>query len=94
MNADKRKIIDKFLDFIEYMVRRNSSRITKIVVQSLIAKDRAMNKDAEYSDDDVSIEYLEDEQNRKVLKDERSIFFDIILENLENQIQSFNNVQI
>ena len=43
MNADKKRIIDKFLDFIENMVRRNSSRITKIVVQGLIAKDKEMN---------------------------------------------------
>lgn len=53
MNADRKKIIDRFLDFIEYMVRRNSSRITKIVVQNLITKDKALNNDAEYSDDDA-----------------------------------------
>lgn len=29
-----------------------------------------------------------------MLQDEKSIFFDIILENLEKQIQQFNNVQI
>ena len=94
MNADRKKIIDRFLDFIEYMVRRNSSRITKIVVQNLITKDKALNNDAEYSDDDASNEFLDEEKNRKVLQDEKSIFFDIILENLEKQIQQFNNVQI
>ena len=66
MNADRKKIIDKHLDYIENMVRRNSSRITKIVVQSLIAKDKAMNKDTQYSDDE-SIDYLDDATNRAVL---------------------------
>jgi hypothetical protein len=61
MNADKRIIIDKFLDFIENMVRRNSSRITKIVVQGLIAKDKAMHTNAHYSDEEVSIEYFDEE---------------------------------
>jgi hypothetical protein len=46
MNADRKKIIDKHLDYIENMVRRNSSRITKVVVQGLISKDKAINKDA------------------------------------------------
>jgi hypothetical protein len=61
MNADRKKIIDKFLDYIECMVRRNASRLTKLVVQGLIAKDKALHKDAQYSDDD-SFE-LDDQQN-------------------------------
>ena len=32
MNADKKRIIDNFLDYVELMVRRNTSRLTKLVV--------------------------------------------------------------
>ena len=32
MNADRKKIIDRHLDYIENMVRRNSSRIVKLVM--------------------------------------------------------------
>ena len=32
MNADKKRIIDNFLDYVELMVRRNSSRLTKLVI--------------------------------------------------------------
>ena len=32
LNADRKKIIDKFLEYIECMVHRNSSRITKLVM--------------------------------------------------------------
>lgn len=35
INADRKKTMDCFLEYIELMVRRNSSRITKLVTQNL-----------------------------------------------------------
>ena len=52
-----------------------------------------MNPDTEYSDDD-SVGIPDEDLNRQILKDEKTIFFDIILKNLELQIQRFNNVQL
>ena len=37
MNVHKKKIIDMYLDYIELMVRRNSSRLTKLIIQRLLA---------------------------------------------------------
>jgi len=36
MNVHKKKIIDMYLDYIELMVRRNSSRLTKLIIQKLL----------------------------------------------------------
>ena len=35
-NADKKRIIDNFLDYSEMMISRTSSRLTKLIIQSLI----------------------------------------------------------
>jgi len=37
MNVHKKKIIDMYLDYIELMVRRNSSRLTKLIIQKLLS---------------------------------------------------------
>jgi len=49
MTAEKKKLIDNFLDYIEQMVRRSTSRLTKLGVQKLIQIQRTKNN---YSDDD------------------------------------------
>ena len=36
MNIHKKKIIDMYLDYIELMVRRNSSRLTKLIIQKAL----------------------------------------------------------
>lgn len=33
MNKDKKKIIDQYLDYIQYLVRRNSHRIIKFKLE-------------------------------------------------------------
>jgi len=37
MNVHKKKVIDMYLDYIELMVRRNSSRLTKLIIQKLLS---------------------------------------------------------
>jgi hypothetical protein len=48
MNVHKKKMIDMFLDYTELMVRRNSSRLTKLILQKLLAKKMMENR---YTDD-------------------------------------------
>jgi hypothetical protein len=50
MNVHKKKIIDMYLDYIELMVRRNSSRLTKLIIQKLLAVQMVEQK---YTDDQI-----------------------------------------
>lgn len=77
MNADKRALIDNYLDYVELMVRRNSSRITKLVIQNMMLK----NPESMYDS-----EYLDDLEVQRDIDDEKNVFFYLLLGNLERQI--------
>lgn len=75
MNADRKKVIDCFLEYIEMMVRRNSSRMTKLIIMKI------SNENIKGFQDDYEI--YDTATNTQQLSDERRIFFDVILSNLE-----------
>lgn len=95
-DAHQKKVIDMYLDYIELMVRRNSSRLTKLVIQKLLAVQMLTQQ---YGADEVEDAHEEmmhynKADNEAQIQDEIETFFDIILGNLEVQIHSYNNVQI
>ena len=74
MNRDKKKVVDSYLEYIQWMVKRNSNRILKLKLQrSLIEKGLV--------DKDELFDYSELEEQK-----EREIFFNIIIPNLETSL--------
>jgi hypothetical protein len=85
MNVHKKKIIDMYLDYIELMVRRNSSRLTKLIIQKLLSVQMIKQHytDDQIEDADEEMMHYNKQENEAQIQDEIETFFDIILGNLE-----------
>eukprot|EP00347_Sterkiella_histriomuscorum_P018704 403344494 len=74
MNRDKRKLIDQYLEYIQWMVKRNSDRLTKLKIEKILLEKGVADKEESM--------YSETEEQK-----EREIFFNIIVPNLESHLE-------
>ena len=74
-----------YLDYIELMVRRNSSRLTKLIIQKLLSVQMIKQHytDDQIEDADEEMMHYNKQENEAQIQDEIETFFDIILGNLE-----------
>lgn len=74
MNRDKKKLIDQYLEYIQWMVKRNTDRLTKLKIEKILLEKGLIERE-----DSI---YSESEEQR-----EREIFFNIIVPNLESHLE-------
>ena len=86
LNAIRKRSIDTFLDWIELTVRRNSSRVTKLIFQGLTQI--ATKGNGQQIDDDL--DFGESGEGLEMIEEEKAMFFDVIIQNLEKQISTAN----
>jgi glutathione S-transferase len=73
MNRDKKKLIDQYLEYIQWMVKRNSDRLAKFKIEKILLDKQIIEKE--------ETTYSEAEEQK-----EREIFFTIIVPNLESHL--------
>ena len=70
MTAEKKRLIDNFLDYVELMVRRNTARLTKLGVQKLITLQQLKRNFTEDVDDSPMADF-NNEENDTAIKEEK-----------------------
>lgn len=73
MNRDKRKLIDQYLEYIQWMVKRNTDRMTKLKIEKILLEKNLIDRE--------ETSYTEAEEQK-----EKEIFFSIIVPNLEQHL--------
>ncbi|CDW83806.1 glutathione s-transferase [Stylonychia lemnae] len=73
MNRDKKKLVDQYLEYIQWMVKRNSDRLTKLKIESILLERGLIEKE--------EVKFNDGEEAK-----EKDIFFNIIVPNLESHL--------
>jgi len=80
------EIVTPLLDYIEIVVDRTTSKVTKLCLQKMLFIEYSGKDDDELAEEDNSFDIsLYDENiNNMEIKDELDLFFDVILANLNS----------
>jgi len=80
------EIVTPLLDYIEIVVDRTTSRVTKLCLQKMLFIEYSGKDDDELAGEDnpFDISLYDENVNNMEIKDELDLFFDVILANLNS----------
>ena len=89
----QRLLADSFLEYVQNMVNRTSSRLTKLVFQRLVYLQRKADPTNEQElENEIEMNLFDPKSNESLIAEESNIFLDVILANLQAQLVAENKL--